>query len=217
MGIGYRNRNTPKRDSPYGVIHCTFHRSSDSKISGICVPFSVRVYSGSKLLFQRSLQSADSLLFPIMDCYGKSLAARNHPEEPQPLTQAVSYSLRSKGASVDFRWPLRSGAKQVRDDHFTMGISVESIYRDHNQTFSFPRFLELIRSLVSRRRLPLLQSGAQSQRPALSPLPREGSGARGSSRSGHGICVPSVSWSRSCVKEKLLLVSVLQRDGLLRA
>lgn len=68
------------------------------------------------------------------------LAAWSHPEEPQPLAQALSYSLRSKGASIDFRWPLHSEAKQARDERFTMGISVESMYRDLNQTFSCPSF-----------------------------------------------------------------------------
>ena len=46
---------------------------SDSEISGVCIPFSIRVYSHDKLLFQRTLQSADSLHFPITDCYGMCL------------------------------------------------------------------------------------------------------------------------------------------------
>ncbi|CBK22459.2 uncharacterized protein [Blastocystis hominis] len=109
------------------------HPIGSYTISGVCVPFSFRVYGRNhKLLFQRSLQSADSLHFPITDCY----------EEPQPLAQALSYSLRSKGASIDFRWPLRSEAKQARDERFTMGISVESMYRDLNQTFTWSRDID---------------------------------------------------------------------------
>ena len=124
-------------------ISCSSSRSPESAFPSAfactAVPITSCFCSAPYSLLTRSISQSPIVMVGV-------LTAWSHPEEPQPLAQALSYSLRSKGASIDFRWPLRSEAKQVRDEHFTMGISVESMYRDSNQTFSFLCFRHCIDS-----------------------------------------------------------------------
>ena len=124
-------------------ISCSSSRSPESAFPSAfactAVPITSCFCSAPCSLLTRSISQSPIVMVVV-------LTAWSHPEEPQPLAQALSYSLRSKGASIDFRWPLRSEAKQVRDEHFTMGISVESMYRDSNQTFSFLHFRHCIDS-----------------------------------------------------------------------